>query len=112
MGETNMSPDWTITNIVVQAVAGILGAHIAAAAAREFRFGFIGHSIVGLIAGTLSGDFLQRVAVTTVYGTGMPMPISPVEAGVCQALTGAVVGGIAMMVIGFLRHEMMQTPRE
>jgi hypothetical protein len=107
-----MNPDWTITNVVVQAAAGVLGAHAAAAVVHEHRLEFIGHSLVGLIAGALSGYFLQRVVMTTVYGTGNPMAISPVEAGVCQVLTGAVVGGIAMIVMGFLRYEMMRKPRE
>lgn len=100
-----MAPDWTVTNLVVQALAGILGAHGAAMAAHEHRFGLLGHSLVGLIAGALSGYFLQRVVMTTVYGTGDAMPLTALETAIYQALSGAVVGGIAMLVIGLLRFE-------
>ena len=65
-----MTPEWTVVNLAIQAIAGILGAHTAAMAAQEHHFGFVGHSLVGLIAGTLSGYFLQRIVMTTVYGTG------------------------------------------
>jgi uncharacterized membrane protein YeaQ/YmgE (transglycosylase-associated protein family) len=60
--------------VAVQAVAGFFGAHAAASAAHEHRFGFIGHSITGLIGGALSGAFLQQTAVTIVTGSGSENP--------------------------------------
>jgi hypothetical protein len=47
--------EWTTTNLIVQTLAGFAGAHCAAAALHDHRFGAIGHSLVGLIAGALSG---------------------------------------------------------
>ena len=104
-----MIPAWTILNFVIQAIAGILGAHAAAMAAHEHRFGFIGHSLVGLIAGSLSGFFLQRIVMTTVTGTGDAMPITALDAAIYQAVAGLAVGGMAMLVIGLLRHEMTKS---
>jgi hypothetical protein len=101
-----VSPDWTVTNLVIQAIAGILGAHAAATAAREHQFGFAGHSFVGLLAGALSGFFLQRLAATMVTASGDAVPLSFPETIVVQALTGAAAGGLTMLVAGFLRHEM------
>ena len=49
--------EWTTTNLTVQALAGLAGAHCAAAALQDHRFGATGHSLVGLIAGALSGNF-------------------------------------------------------
>jgi hypothetical protein len=49
--------EWTTTNLIVQTLAGFAGAHCAAAALHDHRFGAIGHSLVGLIAGALSGTF-------------------------------------------------------
>jgi hypothetical protein len=100
-----MTPEWTITNLIIQAIAGILGAHAAATGAHEHRFGFAGHSVVGLVAGAVSGFFLQRIVMTTVYGTGDAMPVSALETGIYQALCGAVIGGMAMLIVGFLRYE-------
>jgi hypothetical protein len=105
-GHERMELDWTATNLVIQAVAGILGAHAAAVALHEHRFGFAGHTLVGLIAGAISGYFFQVIAMTVVSGGENVMPISNVETYVIQALTGAVIGGIAMAVVGLVRHEL------
>lgn len=100
-----MTLEWTFVNLLIQALAGFLGAQGAAIAAHEHRFGFVGHSLVGLAAGTLSGWFLQVPAMTAMMGNGTTMPITPPEAVALQTLTGAVVGGIAMLVVGFIRSE-------
>jgi hypothetical protein len=104
-----MTPEWTILNLVIQAIAGILGAHAASMAAHEHRFGFVGHSLVGLVAGALSGFFLQQIVMTTVTATGDAMPISTLEAGIYQAVAGLAVGGMAMLVVGLLRDEITKT---
>jgi len=105
-----MAPEWTIMNLVIQAITGILGAHAAATVAHEHRFGFVGHSLVGLIAGALSGFFLQKIVMTTVTATGDAMPMTALDAGVYQAFAGAAVGALAMMIVGFIRHEMTKSP--
>jgi hypothetical protein len=96
---------WTLTNLVIQIVAGLVGAHLAAAVAHEHRFGFWGHSLVGLISGGLSGLFLQTYAVAVVTGSGsLNVPRSS-EVFAIESLTGAVVGGIAMFAVGFIISE-------
>lgn len=107
-----MAPEWTITNLVIEAIAGVLGAHAAATVAHEHRFGFMGHSLVGLIAGALSGYFLQQIVMTTVTATGDAMPMTALDAGVYQAFAGVAIGAGAMMVIGFIRYEMTKTTSE
>ena len=101
--------EWTIMNVFIQATTGIAGAHAAATIAHEHRFGFVGHSLVGLIAGVLSGFFLQTIVMTTVTSTGDAMPMTSLEAGIYQAFAGAAVGAIAMMAIGFISHEMRKS---
>jgi hypothetical protein len=96
--------DWT-TGLIVQIVAGFAGAHAAATALREHRFGWIGHSLVGLIAGALSGSFLQTIALTTVTASGSLTEPTTAEAAVIELLLGATVGAIAMAVVGFLMAE-------
>jgi hypothetical protein len=58
--------EWTFANVIIQTVAGLIGANIAAAAAHEHRFGFWRHSLVGLASGALGGLFLQKYASTMV----------------------------------------------
>jgi hypothetical protein len=96
--------DWTI-NLIVQVVAGFAGAHLAATALHEYRFGWIGHSLVGLIAGALSGYFLQAIVLTVVNGGGGINKPTIAETVVIEALTGAVVGIIATAAVGFLVKE-------
>ena len=93
---------WTLWGLVAQTVPGFFGAHAAASAAHEHRFGFIGHSLTGLVGGALSGAFLQQAAVTIVTGSGSQNPPTVAEIAVIQVLTGAVAGSILMLAIGFL----------
>jgi hypothetical protein len=94
--------EWTTTNLVLQTVAGLAGAHFAATALHDHRFGLLGHSLVGLIAGALSGYFLQVQALTVVTGSGSLNEPRIVEVLVIEGLTGAVVGAIAMAAVGML----------
>jgi hypothetical protein len=87
MSEMIMGVEWSVTNLVIQALAGVAGAHAAASVAHEHKFGFSGHSLVGLIAGALSDYFLQVVAVTTVNRSGQEMPVGKVEIIVIQVLS-------------------------
>jgi hypothetical protein len=41
---------WTSTNLVIQILTGVVGAHFAATAASEHGFGFLGHTLVGASA--------------------------------------------------------------
>jgi hypothetical protein len=94
--------EWTATNLIVQALAGFAGAHLAAVALHDHRFGIVGHSLVGLVAGAPSGYFLQVQALTVVTGSGSMNQPRVAEIFVIEGLTGAVVGGIAMAGVGML----------
>jgi hypothetical protein len=96
--------NWTTTNLIVEIVAGFAGAHLAAMSLHEHRFGWVGHSLVGLIAGAMSGYFLQTIALTVVTGSGSLNETRVSDVAVIQALTGAVAGAIAMSLVGFLRN--------
>ncbi len=95
---------WTTTNLVIQIVTGVLGAHFAASAAHEHGFGFFGHTIVGAIGGALSGYFLQKLAVTVVTASGSLNEIGAADNAVLQGLTGLAAGGCLMLVVGFIKH--------
>jgi len=97
--------EWTFANLIIQIVAGLIGSHIAAAAAHEHRFGFWGHSLVGLASGALAGLFLQKYASTVVTASGSLNEPTHVQVFASQALTGAVIGAISMMTIGLIIKE-------
>ena len=93
--------DWT-TALIVQVVAGFAGAHFAATALHEHSFGWLGHSLVGLIAGALSGYALQTIVLTVVTGSGSTNELRFVEAAAIEAMTSAVIGAIAMAGVGLV----------
>jgi hypothetical protein len=94
--------DWTTTNLAVQVFAGFAGAQFAATALHEHGFGWLGHSLVGLIAAALGGYFLQTIVLTVVTGSGSLNEPRVVEVLIIEALTGAVLGAIAMAAVGFM----------
>ena len=102
--------DWT-TNLIVQIAAGFVGAHLAAAALHEQRFGWLGHSLVGAIAGSLSGDSLQSAVLTVVTGSGSLNKLRTGEAAIIEVLTGGSAGAIATAAVGFLISEISQKHR-
>ncbi len=100
--------EWSITNVWIQIVTGLLGGNAAAAAAHEHSFGILGHSVVGAIGGALSCYFLQTLAATVVTGTGSVNQPNFAELVILQGLTGAVCGAIATLVVGFVKHSLDQ----
>lgn len=99
---------WTTTNLVIQIITGILGAHFAATAAKEHSFGFVGHSLAGAIGGGLSGYFLQKLAVTVVTANGSLNEITAADNVVLQGLAGIAAGGCLTLVVGFIKHVIEQ----
>jgi uncharacterized membrane protein YeaQ/YmgE (transglycosylase-associated protein family) len=103
---------WTLSNLLIQLVAGIVGGHVAAVAAHEHGFGWIGHTIAGAVGGALSGAFLQTYAATVVTGNGSFNEPRAAELFVLQGLTGLVAGAILTLVAGFLRHAIEEHRRK
>jgi len=98
---------WTLTNLIIQIIAGVLGAHAAAHGVKEHSFGAVGHTVAGAVAGGLTGSLLQTL-VGTVTSTGITVEPTAVEQTILQALTGATAGAVAMLIIGFLKHPIDQ----
>jgi hypothetical protein len=97
--------EWTFANLIIQTLSGLVGSNVAAAAAHEHRFGFWGHSLVGIVTGALAGIFLQKYASTVVTANGSLNDPTGVQIFAAQVMTGAVNGAIAMMATGFIIKE-------
>jgi hypothetical protein len=96
---------WTVTNLVIEFIAGIVGAHAIAAAVKEHSFGVIGHTIAGAGGGAFSGYFLQTLAAIVVDSTGQTnQDADVVTQWLLQAFTGFAAGAILTMAIGFAKH--------
>jgi uncharacterized membrane protein YeaQ/YmgE (transglycosylase-associated protein family) len=99
---------WTVTNLVIQITTGMVGGNLAAVLAKEHSFGALGHTIVGLSGGALSGYFLQILAGTVVTANGSVNEPTLVEQAILQGLTGAAAGAILVLVVGFVKHSIDQ----
>jgi uncharacterized membrane protein YeaQ/YmgE (transglycosylase-associated protein family) len=96
---------WTLTNLVIEIIAGIVGAHAISAAAKEHSFGVIGHAIAGAVGGAFSGYFLQKLAATVVDSTGeVRQDADAVTLWLLQGLTGLAAGAMLTSVVGFAKH--------
>jgi hypothetical protein len=95
---------WSVSNLIIQVVTGVLGAHAAAIVVKEHSFGFIGHTLTGATAGALGGVFLQELAVTMVTGSGNMNAPTAVENAVLQGAAGAASGACLMLVVGLIKH--------
>ena len=58
-------------------------------ALHQYRFGWVGHTLVGLLAGALSGYFLQATALTVVTASGSLNEPTITKVFFVEALTGA-----------------------
>ena len=97
--------EWTFANLIIQTIAGLIGSIVASAVAHEHRFGFWGHSLVGILSGGFGGLILQKYASTMVTASGSLNEPTQVQIFASQAATGAVMGAISMMAIGFIIKE-------
>jgi hypothetical protein len=95
---------WTITNLLIEIVAGIAGSHFAAVAASDYSFGKLGHSVVGAIGGSFSAYFLGAISAMTVTANGVFNEPRLFEQIAAFSLAGASAGGVLMLTVGFLKH--------
>jgi uncharacterized membrane protein YeaQ/YmgE (transglycosylase-associated protein family) len=100
---------WSITNLVIEIIAGIVGAHAISAAAKEHSFGVVGHTIAGAVGGAFSGYFLQTLVATVVDSTGqVHQDTDAVTQWLLQGLAGFAAGAILTMAVGLTKHSIDQ----
>src|SRR5262249_10249495 len=90
---------WTMTNLVIEIIAGIAGAHIVATAAREYSFGALGRTVVGAIGG-VGGYFFDAAMV--VNGSNALYQSRLLDQAMADSLTAAAIGGILILAISFV----------
>ena len=81
--------------LIAQLIGGALGGYAAGNVSKEVNLGTIGNTIVGALGGGLGGQVF--FALLGLSGT-----VQIVSA----LVTGAVSGGLATLLIGFLKSKM------
>jgi hypothetical protein len=95
---------WTAVNLLIEIIAGIAGAHFAAAAANDYGFGSLGHSVVGAMGGGFVGHFLPVISAAIVTTNGLVNEPRLFEQIAAHSLAGATAGGILVLTVGFLKQ--------
>jgi hypothetical protein len=91
---------WTMTNLVIEIIAGIVGAHIVALGARVSNFGALGRSVVGAIGGYVGGYLLDAAMV--LNGSNALYVSRLLDQTMAHSLTAAATGGILILAISFV----------
>jgi uncharacterized membrane protein YeaQ/YmgE (transglycosylase-associated protein family) len=81
-----------LTALIMQLVGGALAGYAAGHLSKEISLGVTGNCIVGALVGAIGGQLLFA-------GLGLGGSVQVMSA----LLTGAVSGGIGMLVAGFLK---------
>jgi hypothetical protein len=96
--------EWTVSNLMIQLFAGILGGNMIAVVTREHSLGALGLTIVATIGAGLSGIFLQTLVRTVTASGDMVVP-TPQELFFMQGALGALAGAISVLAVGFVKDE-------
>ena len=83
-----------LTALLVQLLAGALGGYVAGNVSKEISLGTTGNSVVGALGGGVGGQIL--FAILGLSGT-----VQIVSA----LVVGGVSGGLATLLIGFLKSK-------
>ena len=97
---------YSVTEVIVQIAAGMLGGIVAGLAAKEYSLGIIKNA-GGAVGGGVGGSLLQSLIPPTVTATGAPVfDDSVVNEWVVRVLLAFVVGGLLNLIVGFVKSEM------
>ena len=83
-----------LTALIVQLIGGALGGYAAGNVSKEMNLGTIGNAFVGALGGGVGGQIFF-----TLLGLSGTVQI------VSALLTGGISGGLATLLIGFLKSK-------
>ena len=83
-----------LTTLIVQLIGGALGGYAAGNVSKEMNLGTIGNAVVGALGGGVGGQIFL-----TLLGLSGTVQI------VSALVTGGLSGGLATLLIGFLKSK-------
>jgi hypothetical protein len=103
-GENVMSA--TLTNLIIQLIAGAVGGNAAGAALKDYDLGKLGNSIAGALGGVGGGQILTAL-LPMLAGTAGNVDIGAILG---QAVGGGVAGAIVTFIVGLIKNAMAGQP--
>lgn len=89
-----------LVTLLVQLVAGLVGANIVGALLGNISLGTLGNSIAGLIGGGVGGKLLT--SLFALPAVSLEAGVDPTAVGM-QAASGAGGGAVVLIVLGILK---------
>jgi hypothetical protein len=102
-GRGGKSISATITNIIIQLIAGAVGGNAAGAGLKNYDLGTLGNTIAGALGGIGGGQILTAL-LPMLSGTAENVDIGAV---IGQAVGGGVAGAIVTFVVGLIKNTMV-----
>ena len=96
----------TLTNLIIQIIAGAVGGYAAGTALKNQTLGAIGNTIAGAIGGALAGQILQGLVPALENAAGN------VDVGtIISEVIGGGIGGAVLMVLAGVVKWMIVPPK-
>ncbi len=96
----------TLTNLIIQLIAGAVGGNAAGAALKDYDLGKLGNSIAGALGGVGGGQILTAL-LPMLAGTAGNVDIGAILG---QAVGGGVAGAIVTFIVGLIKNAMAGQP--
>ena len=94
--------DVMLTNLIIQAIAGAIGANAAAATSENLTLGAVANTLVGAIGGGVGGQLLTTL-LPNLLGNAANLDVGALAS---QAVGGGVSGAIVVAVIALIKNRM------
>src|SRR5215831_17171285 len=95
----------TITNLIIQLVAGAIGGNAVGAAMKNLNLGTLGNTIAGAIGGAGGGALLSTL-LPMLQGAGA----GDIGSTISQAVGGGAAGAIVTAIAGLIKNIMAGQP--
>src|SRR6266576_6334631 len=96
----------SLINLIIQIIAGVVGAHAAGGAVKNYTLGGIGKTIAGAIGGAAGGQLLQEL-VPTLASAANNFDIG----ALVGQIVGGGVGGAILTVLAGVTKWMLMPPK-
>ncbi len=93
----------TMINLIIQIIAGAVGADAAGATMKNLDLGALGNTLAGALGGAGGGTLLTALMPTILGAAGGGVDIAALAG---QAVGGGVAGAVVTAIVGLIKNSM------